>query len=82
MKNYKIEVRLKITEKQEYKETIFGECEISKVVLLPACKVKEEATKLVRNAVAHFSESATLGLQPIIDEEPKLEQHEPETLTV
>ncbi len=84
MKNYKIEVKLKITElKDSYgNASILGECDMSKVALLPAAKVKDEATKIVRNAVAHFSESSTFGLQPIIDEEPKLGEPEQETLTV
>jgi len=82
MKNYKISVKLKISTTENYNEHVVGESEIGKTVLLPACKVKDEATKLVRNAVAHFSESATLGLSPSIESEPKLDAPEPETLTV
>jgi hypothetical protein len=84
MKNYKIEVKLKITATRDsYNSDTIGECELSKTALLPASKVKDEATKLVRNAVAQFSESSTLGLSPIIEEEPKLGDEEaPTTLTV
>jgi hypothetical protein len=83
MKNYKIEVKLKIsTNKSNYETDVIGECELSKTALLPASKVKDEATKIVRNAVAHFSESSALGLSPIIADEPQLEESEPETLTV
>ena len=66
----------------DYQPKVFGSCELTKTALLPAAKVRDEATKILRNAVMHFSESATLSLAPIIDEEPKLDAPEPETLTV
>ena len=84
MKNYKIEIKLKISSlKDSYGNTeVIGECELSKVALLPAIKVKDEATKLVRNAVAHFSESAALGLAESVESEPRIENEEQNTLTV
>ena len=83
MKNYTIEVKLRISVPGGYgSENTIGECDIKKTALLPASKVKDEATKIVRNAVAHFSESSTLGLTPIMEEEPKLEVEEQNTLSV
>lgn len=83
MKNYNIKVNIEVTAKKDYSDEKIGYSEINKSFLCPASKLKEEVTKVVRNAVAHFSESVTAGLTPLIQEEPKLEApKEQEALTV
>lgn len=83
-KTYTIEVNLKIDAPvSDYSRKTLGESTVKKVVVCPAAEVRQEATKIVRQAVANFSESVTACLAPIIADEPKLGAPEaPEALEV
>lgn len=65
-KTYAIEIKLIVKEADGYSAKTFANAEIKQVLTIPARNLREEVTKLVRQAVANMSLSAETGLKELI----------------
>lgn len=77
MNTYKIRIVMEIEYKKDNYNTVeVAQVEQKKSITCEAAFVRDEATKLLKQTVANFSESCASGLKPIIADEPKIEQEE------
>lgn len=83
MKNYRIEISIKISTKEGYNEEVIAESQNAQRVTCLAREVRQATTQLVRQAVDNMSHSAETGLAELIKTEPvEVESTTQEALTV
>lgn len=83
MNSYKIEAKIKISIHKEYSPTIIAESEVCQTLTLPASKVREAASQLIRQTVSNMSTSAETGLKELIEKEPiEIGHQEEKELTI